>query len=122
MQNEQKRVPDTTNMEPKRDRKRAKDPLTKKHSRNRFENVTKTMVTIPGSRKQLLVKNLSNSDPPNYQTNEENIDYDPKVVPKRKQNRCLNSSTINAKIGSEKDHEHHNILCVFLMVISFKTI
>ena len=41
------------------------------------------------------------------------MELDSKGVPKWNQNRCPNSSTINAKAGNEKYHEN-NEKCVFL--------
>ena len=33
--------------------------------------------------------------------------FDAKGIPKWSQNRCQNSSTINAKTGNEKNQKHH---------------
>ena len=40
-----------------------------------------------------------------------NIEFDTKGIPKWNQNRCPNSSKINAETGNEKDHENYRKSC-----------
>ena len=40
-----------------------------------------------------------------------NMEFDVKGVPKWNQNRCQNSSKVNAQTGNEKDQENHKKSC-----------
>jgi hypothetical protein len=59
---------------------------SKKHNKNRFKKSSK-------------------------KRSPQNMKFDAKGIPKCSQNRCQNSSKINAKTGNEKDQENHQQSC-----------
>ena len=102
IQNGSERVSKMTNMEPKGSQSEPSN-FQKHQLRNRVEQIQVLKDSQDAFWKAFLFKSINKSHQKSYQKRSpQNMEFDAEGEPKWYQNRCQNSSTINAKTGNKK--------------------